>query len=282
VVELSDVKLNESDESEEEEDMDLEGDDELDLEHIVVDDFLLTEDGSVDVERAMQIKASKTAAAAAGASAGGGAGGGGGNRPSVKATLKASQQAQGAGAGGAGQRLKSPRNIPLSTPLSGIGIDSSDAAIDSGVGSGNDSSSVRSGTGRRGTYRDNTTRITAEKRLENLTRASNSRQISVNIVDKTSRTRRPSAGSLSDSSTGGRSGTVSPTSGGEQRVVRPKVHDRKVANARGGGAGGGRGGAGRGTGGGGGAVGYSGDSGDAAGESSASSVAKVRGRQLQV
>jgi hypothetical protein len=266
--------LNESDDESEDEEED---DTELDLEHIIVDDFLLTEDGSVDVEKAMQMKASKAAAGGQHPSTPAG----GSNRISVKSAIKQSQQQQ------AAQRKQSPRNIPLSTPLSGIGIDSSDAAVDSsGAGSGNDSSSVRSG--RRGTYRDNTTKITAEKRLENLTRASNSRQISVNIVDKTSRTRRPSAGSLSDSSTGGGSGTRSPTSGGEQRVVRPKVHDRKgnVTNQRGGrggdgGAGaGGRGGAGRG-----GAMPgpYSGDSGDAAGESSASSVVKARGRhQMQV
>lgn len=249
IVELSDVKLIESDDESEVDD------NELDLEHIIVDDFFLTEDGSVDVERAMQMKASKsggqpsTPAGATGAP----------NRISVKSSLKQSQQQS--------QRKQSPRSIPLSTPLSGIGIDSSDAAFDSsGAGSGNDSSSVRSG--RRGTYRDNTTRITAEKRLENLTKASNSRQISVNIVDKTSRTRRPSAGSLSDSSTGVGSGPRSPTSAGEQRVVRPKVHDRKNTNQQG---------SERGM-----PVPYSTDSGDAGGESSASSLVKDRGRQFQV
>ena len=65
--------------------------------------------------------------------------------------------------------------------------------------------------------------LTTEERLEKLANTSSSRQINVNIVDKTTRQRRPSAGSYhSDSS------STSPSrSDGHNKVVRPKSHKKQ-------------------------------------------------------
>jgi hypothetical protein len=253
VIELNDVTLLPDSEDESDDD------DELDLEQIIVDDFFLNEDGSVEKntlpDRSKPSPGMTVTPRGAGTSAGSVRLSG--NKTALSLPPASASASGGASVSSNSSSKKSPRNIPqLSTPLSGIGSPIASTAADGvdGAGSGNDS--ARSGR-QRGTYRDNTTRIKAEKRLENLSKASNSRQINVNIVDKTTKTRRPidsSGGSQSDSSTG----PISPTNAIAHKVVRPKSHRMTSPREAGGETGGGV------------------DSGDATGDSSDAPVSSLR------